>query len=111
VLLCEAVPTVQSQAAPQLQQCRSTLQQKKDVIMKSFTLPSIKATAVFVSVAMNALLFLALGVGFDRAAEPGLTVVQLPAVTVYGKRMVTEPASVAFAKTQMAVTLNNDIKL
>jgi hypothetical protein len=79
--------------------------------MQVFNFSSVKVSAVLVSIAANAVLFTALAAGFGGASEPELAVLQLPTVTVYGKRLADEPASVSVAKTPAAVTSVNDIKL
>jgi hypothetical protein len=83
---------------------------QKDLIMKFSTLSSAKLSAIVVSMAVNVVLFLALGAGFAYTVEPAVSFVQLPAVTVYGKRLAADPSPVALAKTPAAAPAN-DIKL
>jgi hypothetical protein len=84
---------------------------QKDVIMKFSTLSSVKLSAVVASIAVNVAMFLALGAGFGFTAEPAVSFAQLPAVTVYGKRLVDETTPVVPTKTAAAVAPAIDIKL
>lgn len=79
--------------------------------MKEFIQSPIQFSAVLLSVAVNLVLFLSLAAGFDGQSESGVTVVQLPSVTVVGKRSATEMDAVTSASASTAQSTINHIKL
>jgi len=77
--------------------------------MKTSTLSNPSRIAVLASVAINLLLIGALRAGFDVPAASATRVVQLPSVTVVGKRQSTQNTVVAL--TAKPLPLPTDVKL
>lgn len=62
--------------------------------MKPSVLQPLKMSAAFLSIAVNLVLLLAIDTGFSSQPASGLSVVQLPAVTIHGKRLPRTAAAV-----------------
>lgn len=62
--------------------------------MNLSTIQPLKLGAAFLSIAINLVLLLAIDTGFASQPAAGLTMVQLPSVTVYGKRLPRTAAAV-----------------
>ncbi|MDD2920009.1 hypothetical protein [Rhodoferax sp.] len=67
--------------------------------MNRATIQPLKLSAAILSIAINLVLLLAIDTGFASQAAPSLRVVQLPTVTVHGKRLPRAGAAVTAACT------------
>lgn len=79
--------------------------------MKMFHCSTVQVSAALISLATNAVLFSVLNAGFGGVKATELAVLQLPSVTVLGKRLAVTPEPVKVARTRAMTTPANEIKL
>lgn len=77
--------------------------------MSVFANPVPSLLALLTSLAANLILFSALGTGFTPVPATQVSVIELPSVTVYGKRL--SASNTLVADTPKTITLASDDKL